>query len=63
MINKKNFSLSVFKRASICRHFENEVYKRVTNKEIEFPVYLSAGQEYPPATIAEIVSQKKIIAI
>jgi len=58
--NKKNFSLNVFEKASICRHFENEVFKRVANKEIEFPVYLSAGQEYAPATIAEIVSQKKI---
>ena len=53
--NKKNFLLNVFKKASVCRHFENEVYKRVLNKEIEFPVYLSAGQEYSPATIAEIV--------
>ena len=58
--NKKNFLLNVFKKASLCRHFENEVYKRVENKEIEFPVYLSAGQEYAPATIAEIVKQKKI---
>jgi pyruvate dehydrogenase E1 component alpha subunit len=58
--NKKNFLLNVFKKASLCRHFENEVYKRVSNKEIEFPVYLSAGQEYSPATIAEIVRQKKI---
>ena len=58
--NKGNFSLNVFERASICRHFENEVYKRIVNKEIEFPVYLSAGQEYAPATIAEIVSKKQI---
>ena len=58
--NKRNFSLNVFERASICRHFENEVYKRVVKKEIEFPVYLSAGQEYAPATIAEIGSKKKI---
>ena len=58
--NKRNFSLNVFERASICRHFENEVYKRIAKKEIEFPVYLSAGQEYAPATIAEIVSKKQI---
>ncbi|MAV63941.1 MAG: hypothetical protein CMG00_01990 [Candidatus Marinimicrobia bacterium] len=58
--NKKNFLLDVFKKASICRHFENEVYKRVTAKEINFPVYLSAGQEYAPATIAEIVKQKNL---
>ena len=33
--NKKNFLLNVFKKASLCRHFENEVYKRVLNKENE----------------------------
>lgn len=57
---KKNFILNVFEKASICRHFENEVFKRVSNKEITFPVYLSAGQEYAPATIAEIVKKKRI---
>ena len=57
---KKNFTLNVFEKASICRHFENEVFKRVSNKEINFPVYLSAGQEYAPATIAEIVQKKRI---
>lgn len=56
----KNFILNVFKNASICRHFENEVYNQVLNGLIKFPVYLSAGQEYIPATIAEIVKQKKI---
>jgi len=58
--NNKKFSLDVFKRASICRHFENEVYKRVIKNEIKFPVYLSAGQEYAPATIAEITIKKKL---
>ena len=57
---KKNFILNVFEKASICRHFENEVFKRVSNKEITFPVYLSAGQEYAPATIGEIVKEKRI---
>lgn len=58
--NNKKFSFEVFKRASICRHFENEVYKRVIKNEIKFPVYLSAGQEYAPATIAEISIKKKL---
>ena len=58
--NKRNFSLNVFERASICRHFENEVFKRVSNKEINFPVYLSAGQEYAPAIISEIANKKKV---
>ena len=56
---KKNFTLTVFEKASVCRHFENEVFKRVSNREINFPVYLSAGQEYAPATIAGIVERKK----
>ena len=56
----KNFILNVFKKASICRHFENQVYNQVSNGLIKFPVYLSAGQEYIPATIAEIAKQKKI---
>ena len=61
MIKKRNnFSFEVFKKASLCRHFENEVYKRVSEKKIEFPVYLSAGQEYAPATVASIVHEKKI---
>ena len=55
-----SFTLNVFKKASLCRHFENEVFKRVSNKEINFPVYLSAGQEYAPAIISEIAKKKKI---
>ncbi len=58
--NRQNFSFKVFKKASLCRHFENEVYQRVLEKKIQFPVYLSAGQEYAPATIASIVQEKKI---
>ena len=49
-----------FKKASLCRHFENEVYKRVQEKKINFPVYLSAGQEYVPSSIAQLVHNKKI---
>ena len=45
--------MQVLKKASLCRHFENEVFKRVQNKTITFPVYLSAGQEYVPASIAQ----------
>ena len=55
-----NYRLDVFKKASFCRHFENEVYKNVGNKNIKFPVYLSAGQEYIPASIATILEYKNI---
>ena len=57
---QSKFILEVFKKASLCRHFENEVFKRVRDKKIKFPVYLSAGQEYVPSTIAQIIKEKKI---
>lgn len=49
----KKFRLEVFKKASLCRNFENELYKKVQEKAIKFPVYLSAGQEFIASTIAE----------
>ena len=54
-MNIKKYQFAVFKKASFCRHFENEVFQRVKEKKINFPVYLSAGQEYVPASIAHIV--------
>ena len=59
-MNIKKYQFETFKKASLCRHFENEVFNRVKNKIIKFPVYLSAGQEYIPSSISEIVSLKKI---
>lgn len=56
-----NYRLNVFKKASFCRYFENEVYKNVQNKNINLPVYLSAGQEFIPASIATIVENRGII--
>jgi len=55
-----SYRLNVFKKASFCRHFENQVYKNVQNKNIKIPVYLSAGQEYIPASIATILEEKNI---
>jgi pyruvate dehydrogenase E1 component alpha subunit len=55
-----NYRLNVFKKASFCRHFENAVYKNVQSKNIKIPVYLSAGQEYIPASIATILEDKGI---
>ena len=59
-MNTKTFQLETLKKASLCRHFENEVYKRVKNKVIKFPVYLSAGQEYVSASIAQLMKNKRI---
>ena len=50
MINK--FQIEVFKRASLCRNFELETFKKVKDKTVKFPVYLSAGQEFIASTIS-----------
>lgn len=55
-----NFRIEVLKKASFCRHFENQVYKNAQAKNIKFPFYLSAGQEYIPATIYTILEKNKI---
>ena len=59
-MNIKKIRLEIFKKASICRHFENQVYLQVKKGLIKFPVYLSAGQEYAPSSIAQISHIKKI---
>ena len=53
-----NFKLSVFKKASLCRNFEDQTFKKIEQKIIQLPVYLSAGQEYIPATIATLLEKK-----
>jgi pyruvate dehydrogenase E1 component alpha subunit len=55
-----DYRLNVFKKASFCRHFENQVYKAAQNKHIKFPFYLSAGQEYIPAAIYTLLEEKGI---
>jgi len=57
-VNK--FEINVFKKASICRNFELEVYRNLENKNITFPAYLSVGQEYIPASISEITKKLKV---
>ena len=54
------FKIEAFKKASLCRHFENQVYKVSQNKHIKFPFYLSAGQEYIAASIYTILEEKRI---
>ena len=48
----KDFRLEIFKKASLCRNFELELFNKVQEKIIKFPVYLSAGQEFIASTIA-----------
>ena len=42
----------IFRKASLCRAFEEELFLRVKNKEIGLPVYMSAGQEFISATLS-----------
>jgi TPP-dependent pyruvate/acetoin dehydrogenase alpha subunit len=55
----RDFRIRVFKKASLCRNFEDKVYFYLSNKTIQFPTYMSAGQEYISATISEIVKDVK----
>ncbi len=56
-----NYRINVFKRASLCRNFEQYVFDGIKNKLFKFPIYLSAGQEYISASIAEVMKQKNIV--
>jgi TPP-dependent pyruvate/acetoin dehydrogenase alpha subunit len=42
----------IFKKACLSRAFEEELFERVSRKEIKIPVYMSAGQEFISATLA-----------
>ena len=55
-----SYRIEAFKKASFCRHFENQVYQNVKKKNIKIPVYLSAGQEYIAASISTILKEKGI---
>lgn len=44
----------IFRRALLCRRFEERTYRELEQKRITVPVYLSAGQELTPATLSVI---------
>lgn len=54
------FDLEVFKRASLCRNFEQYVFDGIKDKLFRFPIYLSAGQEYISSTIAQVMHDKGV---
>ena len=58
-MNYKNYLWDVFKKSSINRNFELNVFKYVKDKKINLPTYLSAGQETISASLASICSKKK----
>jgi len=53
-MNNPAFRMRVFKTASLCRNFEDAVFYHLNEKNIKFPTYMSAGQEYIPATLSQI---------
>jgi|TARA_Y100000034_G_C6905027_1_gene419668 TPP-dependent pyruvate/acetoin dehydrogenase alpha subunit len=53
-MNKRDFRMRVFRKASLCRNFEDCVFQNLQKKNISLPVYMSAGQEYIPATLSEV---------
>ena len=54
------YRMNVFKRASLCRNFEQYVFDGIKQKLFKFPIYLSAGQEYISASIAEVMKEMNI---
>ncbi len=56
----EKYLLNVFSKMSFCRHFENYTYKKIQDKTIKFPVYLSAGQESTSSSIASCILEKNI---
>tara|TARA_B100001093_G_scaffold520484_1_gene616562 strand:+ start:2585 stop:3427 length:843 start_codon:yes stop_codon:yes gene_type:complete len=52
----KNLRIKIFEKASLCRHFETNVYKFSEEKLIKIPIYLSAGQEFISASLATIIN-------
>lgn len=55
-----DFKLEVFKRASVCRNFDDVVYLKLQQKVINLPTYLSVGQEFISATVAQVLADKQI---
>ena len=58
-VDKKN-RLKILERASLCRHFENEIFQLIKKNKIKFPVYFSAGQEYVACSLGILFSIKKL---
>lgn len=56
----KSLKLEIFKKASLCRNFEEEVIVNIKNKNIKIPTYVSAGQEFISSSIATLCEKKKI---
>ena len=49
--------IEIFKKASLCRNFDEVVFNKLQDKTIQYPTYLSVGQEFIPATIAQYMEE------
>ena len=50
--------LEIFNKASLIRHFELNAFENIQNKNIQTPVYLSAGQEFIASTLSYLINFK-----
>jgi len=50
----------IYERSALCRAFEEESFRQIQMGNIRFPAYLSAGQEYAPATISAVLEELHI---
>ena len=55
-----SYRLNVFKRAALCRNFEQYVFDGIKKGMFKFPIYLSAGQEYISSSISESIKETGI---
>jgi pyruvate dehydrogenase E1 component alpha subunit len=56
-----NLQLEIFKKASLCRNFEELVFEYIKQGKFKCPIYLSAGQEFIAATIACMTKKDPLI--
>ena len=50
----------IFKTACYCRAFEEKTFEQVQKASLKLPVYLSAGQEFIPSTLAWFLKENGI---
>ena len=57
----QDLKIEIFKKASLSRIFEEIVYDNIKKSAFLCPIYLSAGQEFIPATISTITKTPPLI--
>lgn len=57
----EDVKIEIFKKAALSRIFEENVFKYIKESKFKCPIYLSAGQEFIPATLSTIIKTKPAI--